>query len=39
MRISILTMCPELFRDFLDSHVVKRADFRVLVKNTSLFSE
>ena len=26
MRISILTMCPELFRDFLDSHVVKRAE-------------
>lgn len=25
MRISILTMCPELFGDFLDSHVVKRA--------------
>ena len=26
MRISILTMCPEMFGDFLNSHVVKRAE-------------
>ena len=26
MRISILTMCPEMFGDFLSSHVVKRAE-------------